>query len=199
MLLNKKYRNRKLAIRDTFADPDGTLLTAHIPDVYPVGSSYSSLSVRTTDYLMAQILSGRITPNAVGSYGAKINSGVSDYTLSCAFNTGFHPNSFRVAFRWEDKNNCWFTAVAGTALTLYEITGGTLYTRATKALTWVEFTDYTLTVICVGPSITIKVGGGLSSIVSYTSSLHQLGIYVGPALVAYSNSTGYIDNFVVTA
>lgn len=154
---------------DTFTGANGTLITAHAPDIAPVGSAWAQ--GRGTDVLELQ---GNMLANPSGSSGeCIINSGVSDCVITAKLKLGPTGPS-AITFRAQQNGGVWdvWRAAIDTGLIqIYEITAGVFTPRASQNLAISRGVTYLATVTLSGPNITFNVAG--VGTINYSSSVRQ--------------------------
>lgn len=185
-------------LSDTFTDANGTALTAHTMDL---GTGWIA------DTGTFQIQSNKATLNSANDGDLTVTqSGASDITVAVDIvpqSSALWESTPQVVVRYADTNNHWVVhpTSAGTAIQLYEKTGGGAYTlRATAFAGFIAGTTYALKVVCQGPSISAYINNVLAwTYASATSSqtATKVGLRNGQNGVVITKCTW--DNFAVTA
>jgi hypothetical protein len=168
---------------DTFTDANGTLLTAHTPDVDVVGGGW------VLDAGTITIQSNRAQATAaLARYF--VNAGHADTTVSMdIISDAGGAGGFIV--RWQNSLNHWICRLLASTgrIQIFDVNAGTLTLRAETAV--VVAYPATLTVVMSGTTITLTYNS-LSA--SYSSSFLQTQTRHGLRL----NNT-IVDNFQMTA
>jgi hypothetical protein len=199
-------------VQDTFSgESDGTLLTAHTPDIDTVGGGWvDDGATGPGDGDVLAIQSNAVEPDQVAFDSvqrAVVDSGASDVDISLDVTIDSNADGTEgILFRYVDVDNHW-QAIWGNGDSVHiwvidERVSKTYTRRASVAFTPSATTTYSFRVVASGTSITATIDGGYQ--IAYTSSLYQTatkhGImgqsrdYVG----APATPPAY-DNFVVSA
>lgn len=190
-----------------FTADDGTLITSYLwddpLDIRPGSNQwYQWNSTR-----LCKIFSNKASADSSYGIGGLMDSGVSDCTITATFNTGQSTstsNFVELVFRALDavtKKPYWqanfYRSLNRINLTEVNPTG---IIRAYIDATWIENTDYTISVVLSGQNITLSVSGGATGSVSYSSDVGQTQTYHGFDFVRSLVVTNYAscDNFLVT-
>ncbi|NJL53935.1 hypothetical protein HC928_01430 [bacterium] len=169
---------------DTFTDADGTLLTAHTPDINPALASWS------TTFSSATIESGAAQVNTPGGYNsAAIDIARADvYTLTCDIDPAISvPGALSdagVVFRFADANN--FLAFRWRQHGGSDQPGLELWRRVSGSFTRINRTllspaalgePYSVSIVISGTTITATVGA--ASVQATNVTQHQTDTAIG--------------------
>ena len=184
-----------VVVHDTFTEAIATLITAHSPDIDLSGGGYSNNIIAGAEPSIAGG-SGVVDTSQGSSNETYIETRRSDVVVTVT-GRGYHAtNSFTLGLiaRFSDLNNYWLLHCDGTTSVaeLYEKNGGTFTLRDSTAFTWVNQTDYALSLTTSGTAISAQIDGGND--LSYISSLHQSATICG---MRNANSAR-MDEFKVT-
>ena len=187
-----------LLVRDTFTDSDGTVLTAHAPDVDRVGGGWVAAAGRSIDTPNA----GTVESNAF-EFGADNFSGPvietseadvrveADVTFPAAATT-----IFEKFIRYLQDGDEWLVQARedNNDMRIRDRQSDSAVTRATGAFTFSESVLYRIKVVAQGQIITAYVDG--VEVVSYTSAtFNQTETKHG--LIKNGASLPTIDNFEI--
>jgi hypothetical protein len=134
-----------------------------------------------------------------GPASEKLNIGQANGTISVTANRGSGSSSDEciLVFRWADENNFWMLdynkALNNVKLTK-KVAGTNTDVATSGAVTMNTNTDYTMSVVLSGSSITGKFTGMTD--LTATDSWNSTATYAGLAL--FSTATVYFDDFTVT-
>jgi fibronectin type III domain protein/HYDIN/CFA65/VesB family protein len=120
-----------LLVKDAFTGSNGSLLTAHVPDVPSSGTAWVATGKSPTPALqggMAAVGSG------TGHLQATLDSGMSDVIVAMDYTAGSGPGMGGVAFRLTDSNNYLLLETYVNQLQLYRRQGGTFTLLGSAAL-----------------------------------------------------------------
>ncbi len=183
-----------LLVSDSFTDTDGTLLSAHPPDLAPLGSVWSSNTA-------AQITSNQVKAVAANYASASIVSGAYDVeiTFTCTntagssnvtMDSGMHlriadGKYYRLGF------NIWAKAIR-----IWEYDGSAWVSRASSVVTPnpVNTTPYTLVVTAQGSTISIafeSLATASYALATLNQTITRHGLYL------YKADTDYGDNYTI--
>lgn len=182
-----------ILVSDAFTDTNGTLLTAHTPDVDTVGGGWLGTS-------SCDIQSNRAQGNSTAGRENWIECSTADVVisgdLSLAASVGGDKGPGLIA-RVADANNYWLGIMWKTVIRIYEKTSGSYTQRASTAFTAATETDYPATLTVSGTSITFNVDG---TEISYTSSTHQTNTKHGVRCDGGNtiSNGSRVDNFQIT-
>jgi len=123
-------------VQDTFTDTNGTLLTAHTPDVDTVGGGWvswgngGSIDIQSNK---ASTIGGGSNPNFGSHY---IDAGAADVDITSTYAVDAS-NDLGILVRYQDANNFWLLNLSGfsDALQISERNSGSWYGRASKSVT----------------------------------------------------------------
>lgn len=137
---------------DSFIDSDGTSLDAHVMDI---GSGWTEIN----DNGDWQIQSNRATTNITTQAAnvAYTDVGVADASIEVTVNTGDSVSGLAgLGVRVQDADNMWLVrpSVSGNALQIQERNGGVPVLRASTPVVVDPLTNYKVTAICDGDTIT---------------------------------------------
>lgn len=181
---------------DQFADTNGTLLSAHTPDV-PVGANAWVGVAGGGQY---PLITGGLAELEFtsGTTLATYDSGQSDVIVSSWI---YSPNGdpFGMIVRFSNASNYWmiqFDSVATGSITLYENNAGSLTAPATAVFVQTAATWYYLKIVANGTTIDAYVNGArllhyTSASFNETATKHGLVVYGGTetAFIKYSDFT----------
>ena len=180
-------------VKDTFTDTDGTLLTAHTPDIDVLGSGWVDaaqgfMRVDGVNKCESQFNGGL----------AQIDPNVSDYTYTVDYETTTTTGATgEVHFRFTDASNTWVVRLydlSGSQLmSLIEITAGAPTTRDSGVPVIAINTQYEIKIVTSGNSITVTFDGGTG--LSYSSSVRNT---VTPCGLKITNTQTRYDNLLIT-
>lgn len=188
-----------LLVYDTFTDTDGTLLTAHTPDVAPVSSAWADVCISgSLSAGSVKIAANKVRFDA-DAQGCVINCGQTDYSVSARWTPGVGGlNRNSIVFRFGSNTNLWLfncREVNGDA-NIVEAVSGIGNTRATAAFAFTEGVEYLLEVRVSGTTCTGYING--VQVVTYAS----MGTHLSSTLVGICRNTSdnlaRFDEFVVT-
>lgn len=175
-------------IYDTFTDADGTLLSAHTPDV---GGPWTTI----TGYVISRIVGNRAGSNGADTQTAAIATLVADCTLSWVTHT-FTVSSTSVAagiiVRAVNSGSLWRIGLLMGSNLLVIQENSTV--RASAALSYVSNTDYVMTATLAGATITASCSSPAVATCTYNSAtVNQATVTHG----VYTRGNLYfnIDNF----
>jgi hypothetical protein len=190
----------RVALFDTFTDPDDTLITAHSPDVSTSGGAWV---LTTTDNTTPPANSVVITGNAMNinanARGAVIKSGFPNVAVEVdvLFRTG---SRFGVVVRHESNATMMVCRVRGpeAVAELIELATGTITTvGASEPITLVDNTVYRFRAVAVGDTISLFQDGVELFTRNWPSSLPTAD---DQGIVAFGGTlTNRYDNFTVYA
>lgn len=141
-------------ILDTFADPDGTLLTAHIPDVDVPGGGWSILRGAAGGFAINtnQLL---LNLNSSPYSGARIDTGIAEYILTVTVTIGGN-NPF-LFIRMQDISN--LIAInpsnSANALRVFRVVGGAFTSIASTPFAYAAGNVIDVQVTLSGDLITV--------------------------------------------
>ena len=149
---------------DTFTDTDGTLLTAHTPDVDSVGSGWSLLENSF------EIDGNRVKATGIGSRTAAIETNESDISISYIARYLITGGETAAVFRLTDVNNYWMFFVTNNTdlMVIFERNGGGFTNRASVAVTVANNTDYAIAGTANGQSLSCTFDG--ANEITYSSA-----------------------------
>jgi hypothetical protein len=179
---------------DTFTDTNGTLLTAHTPDVDTESAGWTAWNKGDGDGLSLEIQdNATYNPNETYPYWSYrrhnyTDVGVADLTATFTFipKLGQASNINMLYFRRQDTSNYWRAATLWTSANTYtlrltEFNAGTGTTRAEE--TGISYTDdlsdTSVIVTTSGDSITVSWPDTAASDLTYTSSFLNTATGVG--------------------
>ena len=177
---------------ETFTDDNGTSLDAHAsdtsgPDSQPVTSQ--SWTEESGDW---DIQSNKANPDGAGI--ATVDVGVADVLVELVVDGGAAEQP-GIVLRFTDTSNYWYLQAdrANNQLELHEVNATVDNVRANIAVTINDSTDYVLTAICYGTTITGYLDS--SNYITYASaSLNETATEHG----LYSDNTACeFDNFLI--
>lgn len=182
---------------DTFTDANGTLLTAHTPDIDVVGGGWAKNGGAI------QIFGNQADPSGDGVAWAWVLSsadcGVSDCTLRCDIYGGYAISAEVEGLRARYTNNSNFWAIgldrSGSLFKIAEINAGVSTVRASAA--FVPGYPHALEAILSGTTITAHMDGGNE--ISYAAAVLNSGATRHGISFRSSLSPSTIDEFEVVA
>lgn len=188
-------------VYDTFTGANGTALTAHTPDIAPVGAAWDNANVEIQGNLAT--LKG-----AADRQLSSIQSNVSDCVIEAnisygtATQTTSNAYAHGIVFRYVDASNYWIYSFIprsdNMGIALWEVTTtATVRAQAIPSLVCVPGTVYSFKVTINGTGITGTING--VNQLTYTSAQHQTATKHGFKL-GYINSgtNATCDNFKVS-
>lgn len=183
---------------DTFTDADGTLLTAHTPTSGPVWT----LPVFGVSFA---INGNRLAPATYSNHNIDniMDIAQSDFVMTFDWTYGAGDIEWDIFARWQDANNQWALILdptnstgGGVGLAIQQVTSGSGVNRAFTSFSFVDGVTYSITVRCVGTSLSLTCD---TTTVSYTSSYLQTATVVG--LFARANNSNVVasalDNWLI--
>lgn len=181
LLLFSKYGKKKSVssgpttlFYDTFTGADGTLLTAHTPDVDVVGGGWGNYVYSAPLSDTHRIVSGKsVASNIVKLPLSAADVGTANVTIIADINTGYAASESIVVGRLTDGSNQWLFDLDnnGNKLVIYERTAGTAVQRASSSVTVADSEDWTMTVTMNGTALSVTAVSGIkTATASYTSS-----------------------------
>jgi hypothetical protein len=157
---------------DNFTGADGTNLTAHTPDIAPVGATWAKIGGSDV------VISGNKAASITGSgFVYAIESGVSNFTLTVTVNAT-SSGYFGVVVRYSDTSNYWYLLwrKSDNTLQIYKREGGAGALMASVGKTLNLSQDYTMTVVCNEENIQMTMEG---TTVSYSSAFNKTATKIG--------------------
>ena len=185
-------------VLDRFVDPDGTLLTAHTPDIDLVGGGWV-VSVGNGD-----IRGNIVEPDNIASNRVVIATTQSDVviTLDVTIRTNNLNAQIGIVFRQVDESNLWLAGYSPLdgEFRLFRRVGGGFSERAIGAWVPTEGLTYTMTVTLSGSSINCEVDG---VVLAVTDAQHAAAVNHGVDMYGIGGAPNAInqeaDNFRVVA
>lgn len=177
--------------RSTFTAPDGTALTAIVPEVG--GAWTAAVGAYTTS-------GNKAIASTLSSLEAKayVDTGVAEIVAEVTINFSVTSAIPGLIVRYTDPANFWVIEVTSIAFVLKEVNAGVVTTRATTPFTAATATDYRVVVVAEGSTITAYVNNA-SKITYASATLNQTvtkhGLYYGHG----GGTTGLCtyDDFVI--
>lgn len=170
----------------SFNAPNGTSLSAYIPDIGAAGTTFDNGGGHT---FTIEAATAQITGSGGFNGGVLWAAGASDYTYSGYITLTPTTEDGALIIRATDGANFWEVDVDGTLLasTIYECVAGVFTPRASVALSRHGPGTHHVSIVCNGPSITAVIDG--SDSVSYGSATFQqnatnIGILCGGEITA---------------
>lgn len=193
-----------LLVYDTFTGANGTALTAHTPDIAPVGSAWDNANVEIQGNL-ATLKAANTRQKSI------IESSVSDCVITASISYGGTTTSALITFacgivfRYTDVNNFWISSyvprVDNTGFIIWEMQAGVPTIRANMIPNpvGVSGVPYSHKVTLNGPSIIAEANGNL---LTYSSAFNQNRTKHG-FMLSFSNvespAQAICDDFIVSS
>lgn len=193
-------------IYDTFAAANGTLLTAHTPDITTGGAGWEATFANygLPEALNIQSNKAANNTNAVTVGGSVIETGKADVTITATITTVASAESGGngIVFRYQDTQNYWTAelltgAGGGNKLRIGKVESNEFAAVTTVAATVAQNTDYEMTITLSGNNITVAAAGTTATA---TSSKFATATKHGILSVSANSSTySKVDNFRVSS
>ena len=177
-------------VLDTFTDDDDTALTAHTPDIAPVGSAWVNTNAIITSNQAVRVSDVENTP-------ATIESGESDCVISVDIYNPGENKYVGAVFRLVDIENYYGVRITTTGIELYERTNS-FALRASTAHTYAGPAWHAMTITLSGNLMTITCDGATtsySSSVKATATKH--GLWMAQAGDKFDNFQIYADPWLI--
>lgn len=175
-------------VYDTFSDADGTLLTAHIPDICPAGAAWLSAG-------SAFISGNKLTQSHNSVLIVAIDSGVSSGVITVSMDyVNLSSLDGGIIARYIDSTHFWLLRYYLNNLQIYENNNNVYTLRASAIFSSPNGTEL-LTATLNGNNLTITM---LGISVSYSSSLFNIATNHGLRMVSNITTSLTSDNFTVT-
>lgn len=188
----------QVAVSDTFTDANGTLLSAHTPDIRPGSNTWTASDANWN------IQSNKLTRSAAGTGlpVATIDCGQTDGNLEVDIVTTGSAGSGLI-YRYVDINNfCYIRLLNNTSLSVIRYVAGVLQTP-TNVVISAPGTSFHIKVQKVGNNIQFYVNGGTTvngvakPQLTYTETNFSSSTLIGVFCTTTEQSTTY-DNFKFT-
>lgn len=161
-------------ISDSFTDADATDLSAHAPDIAPVGSAWALFNVGLGDPITIE--SNKASSGVGAAYSMyAIDAGESDLIITIDIGLAADLNVAGVIARATDSANYWRFFVNHTNAYISEVTASIVTQRDVAAHGLAPGT-HTLTVTLKGQDMTLDFG---AASLSYSSAVRQTETLVG--------------------
>lgn len=191
---------------DLFVDANGTLLSAHTPNLGPGWTMFVFLALGATSDVSIQSNQATDTNSTVGSFiGGYMNAGATDATNTITFIpsnvTSPHAAVCGLLARLQDASNFWYlqantsTIGGSNKLQIYSYITGVLTSRASVTMpTLVAGTTYTLSLQCAGNVITGTLSGPGITTTSVTFTSSSLNLQTRWGIVLYRDQVTPSDS-----
>lgn len=188
--------NPQILVYDEFADPNGTLITAHTPNIAPVGSAWLAPSgFVSTPTVTPTISSNQLAVPATTGNGCVINTTQKNVVITIT-DTGTGLRRYCILIRFQSNGNCY-------SLTFYQDLNSIIFERwiagATTTLKTTPFTFVTgadiFSVRIFDDNIFASVNG-IPAFFFYGMTLYLTSTVFG--FCGRSNSATIWDNLTIT-
>lgn len=181
-------------VLDTFADSNGTALTARTPTVDTIGSGWTD---STGNWDIQSNKASYATSDSTHRQ-ATIDSGLADVVIEGVVNMSSANERASVIVRYTDDNNLWRLYVDnfGNSINIYQVNGGVNTSRASASVTVANATDYRVVGVLDDDNITMYFNDATrityaSAVALKTNTVHGIHAYVNGGSVTHDNFAIY--------